>query len=99
MCSSVMSTDESNGGLMVLSFITGPSTTPSIPFLDYRRWRIPRAKTVAIGSRSQPRPLGDGIPTLQLMILNGRLFSNPVQLNELFFPETNQRYQANKTIC
>jgi len=72
---------------MVLSFITGPSTTPSIPFLDYRRWRIPRAKTVAIGSRSQPRPLGDGIPTLQLMILNGRLYSNPVQLNELFFPK------------
>ena len=36
--------------LVVLSLITGPSSTPSIPFLDYldyRRWRLPRAKTVA----------------------------------------------------
>ena len=37
MRSSVTSTDESNGGLVVLSVITGRSSTPSIPFLDYRR--------------------------------------------------------------
>ena len=41
MRSSVTSTDESNGGLVVLSLITDPSSTPYISFLDYRRWRLP----------------------------------------------------------